>query len=87
MTLWLWDAPGPDRSACGVSADRAIAQRAARACLISGQAATALIQEAELVTGASALTPRYRRIGGGWQARRTRNGAIRWHPSPALPAG
>jgi len=71
VSLWLWDAPGPGRSA--------------RDCLASGQAVTALVQEAELVTGSSALTPRYQRIGASWEARLTSNGAISWQP-PAAPA-
>jgi hypothetical protein len=86
VTFWLWDAPGPLRSACGVSTDRTRAQQAARDCLASGQAATALVQEAELVTGSASLAPRYQRIGGSWQARRTSNGAIRWQPPAALAA-
>jgi hypothetical protein len=87
VSLWLWDAPGPLRSACGVSADLARAQRAARDCLASGQATAALVQKAELVTGSAALAPSYQRIGGSWQARRARNGAIRWYPLAALAAG
>jgi hypothetical protein len=85
VSLWLWDAPGPGRSARGVSTDQTGAQRAARDCLASGQAVTALVQEAELVTGSSALAPRYQRIGASWEARRTSNGAISWQP-PAAPA-
>jgi hypothetical protein len=85
VSLWLWDAPGPGRSARGVSTDQTGAQQAVRDCLDSGQAATALVQEAELVTGSPGLTPRYQRIGGSWEARRTGNGAIRWLP-PAAPA-
>ena len=86
MSLWLWDAPGPGRSARGVSTDQTGAQRAARDCLASGQAVTALVQEAELVTGSSALTPRYQRIDASWEARRTSNGAISWQPPAALAA-
>jgi hypothetical protein len=86
VSLWLWDAPGPARSASGVSTDRTSAQRAAPDCLASGQAATALFQEAELVTGSTALAPRYQRIGGSWPAARTSNGAIRWQPPAALAA-
>ncbi len=55
MSLLLWEAPGPGRSTCGVSTDRARAERAVGDCLISGQATTAFVQEAELVTGSSAL--------------------------------
>jgi hypothetical protein len=84
--MWLWDAPGPTHSACGVSSDRVNAQLAARACLVSGQASAALVQEAELVTSAGALTPSHRRFGGCWGASRTRDGAIRWRPLAALAA-
>jgi hypothetical protein len=45
-----------------------------------------LVQEAELVTASTALAPRYQRIGGSWQARRTSRGAIRWQPSAAPTA-
>ena len=86
MSLWLWDAPGPGRSARGVSTDQTGAQQAVRDCLASGQAVTALVQEAELVTGSSALTPRYQRIGASWEARRASNGAISWQPPAALAA-
>jgi len=86
MNVWLWDAPGHLRSSCGVTSDRAAAQRAARACLASGEAIVALIQEADLVLGSSALTVGHRPIGACWQASRTANGTIRWHPVTALAA-
>lgn len=87
MTVWLWDAPGPARSACGVSGSRANAQRAAGSCLVSGQASTALVQEAELVTSAGTLVPGHHRVGGCWEASRARDGAVRWRPLTALAAG
>lgn len=86
MNVWLWDAPGQVRSSCGVASDRATAQRAAKACLVSGEAAVAVIQQAELVIGADALTARHRRIGGCWQVSRTARGAIRWREVDLLAA-
>lgn len=86
MSVWLWEAPGPARCATGVSRARSGAQLAAQDCLISGQAASATIQEAELVNGADVLTSCYRPIGERWQASRTRGGVIRWHPLPTLAA-
>lgn len=86
MSIWLWDAPGPARSACGVSGSRANAQRAAGACLASDQASTVLVQEAELVTSTGALTPGHHRVGGCWEASRARDGAISWRPLAALAA-
>jgi hypothetical protein len=87
VSLWLWEAPRPGRSGCGVSTDRARALRAARDCLISGQTTAALAQAAELVSGSSTLATHHRRIGGSWQVRRTRSRAIRWHMPAVLAAG
>jgi len=58
----------------------------ARACLTAGLASTALIQAADLVLGPDVLDPYYARFGQRWQARRTKGGAIRWHPLSARPA-
>jgi hypothetical protein len=77
VIVWLWDAPGPNRCARGVTVDYARAQEAARACLTADQAATALVQAAELVAGSDVLDPYYARFGRRWQARRTRSGEIR----------
>jgi hypothetical protein len=86
VIVWLWDAPGPDRCARGVTIDYARARDAARACLTADQAATALVQAAELVAGSDVLDPYYARFGRRWQARRTGNGGIRWQPLAARPA-
>jgi hypothetical protein len=86
VIVWLWDAPGPAHCASGITIDRASAEEAARACLTNGQASTALIQAADLVAGLDVLDPYYARFGRRWQARRTKSGAIRWHPLAARPA-
>jgi hypothetical protein len=86
VIVWLWDAPGAACSACGISTDFAMAQEAVQACLAGGQANTALVEEAWLVTGTEVLDPYYQRLGRRWQARRSRDGTIRWHPAAELIA-
>jgi hypothetical protein len=86
VIVWLWDAPGPARCACGVTIDYARAREAAGACLTAGLATTALVQAAELVAGPDVLDPYYARFGRRWQARRTRGGGIRWQSLAARPA-
>jgi hypothetical protein len=83
VIVWLWDAPGPDRCARGVTLDYARAREAARACLTAEQAATALVQAAKLVAGSDVLDPYYVRFGRRWQGRRTMGGEIRWDPLAA----
>lgn len=78
MIGWLWDAPGPDRSGCGVSGDEGRARRAAEEFLRGG-ADTARVESAAYSGGADVLTPCWRRTGNGVQARLFR-GRIRWDP-------
>ena len=82
MIVWLWDAWGPDRHGRGVSGDRATAQRAAEACLRSGHASGARLEEALAILGTESLTSLYQRTGEGWQARHDTRGGISWEPLP-----
>ena len=85
MIVWLWDAWGPDRRGRGVSGDRAAAQRAAEACLRSGHANGARLEEALAILGTESLTSLYQRTGQGWQARHDTGGGISWEPLSAQP--
>ena len=86
MIVWLWDARGPARCGLGVSGDQSSARQAAEACLISGQASGARVEQAQAVLGIGTLTSHYRRTGQGWQARRADGGGVRWEPLAASPA-
>ena len=85
MIVWLWDTWGPDRRGRGVSGDRATAQRAAEACLRSGHASGARLEEALAILGTESLTSLYQRTGQGWQARHDTRGGISWEPLTAHP--
>ncbi len=65
MIVWLWDARGPGRRGLGVSGDQAGARRAAEACLISGQASAARVEEALALLGIGTLT-----ADAGWRGHR-----------------
>jgi hypothetical protein len=55
-------------------------------CLISGQAHSAVLQEAEVISGGDTLDACYRRTGDAWQAKRAGDGSVRWHRLAALAA-
>jgi hypothetical protein len=82
MIVYLWDAPGPARTARGISGDETAARQAAEACLLAGHARTARVEAAVAVLEAGTLESSYRRTGTGWQAQRRRNGPISWVPLP-----
>jgi hypothetical protein len=81
--VFLWDA-GRCR---GVTDDVARARQAAEACIASGQAGTARVELAQLVTGFAALTSHYKRTGEGWRTRDA-DGRVTWVPfsNPELAA-
>jgi hypothetical protein len=86
VIVWLWDAHGPVRRGLGVSGDQAGARRAAEACLVSGQASAARVEEALAMLGIGTLASHYWRTGQGWQASRADGGGIRWEPLAVSPA-
>lgn len=89
MIVWLWDADGPARTARGVTDDEAAARHAAEACLRSGQARAAAVEQARAVLGMESLTSGYQRTGSGWTGECRQDGRISWTPfagSPELTA-
>lgn len=81
MNVWLWDAVGPARTACGVTDREARARLDAEAVLIAGHAATARVERAGLGLGAGSMTYGYQRTGQAWHARCS-NGRVTWEPVP-----
>lgn len=86
MIVWLWEATGASGFACGVSGDQAGAREGAGACIASGKATTAVIQQAKLVDYPDTLDSHYVRFGSRWQASLTRTRKIRWREFAAQPA-
>ena len=86
MIVYLWDAPGTDRSGCGVSDDQGRARLAAEKMLRSGQAHAARVEAAYAMLGMGMLESGYRRTGLGWQARHGDRGGITWEPLAAVGA-
>jgi hypothetical protein len=78
MTVWLYDACGPERRVRGVTDDEGRARRLARESLRSVDASTALVEQALTALDATTLINGYVRTGQGWQARLTPRGRIAW---------
>ena len=77
ITVWLWDADGPDRSASGVTAEDCAAKDAAKEGMITTGAITATVEKAAHLGGGGWMRSGSPRTGTGWTARR--NGTrIRW---------
>jgi hypothetical protein len=83
VTVWLYDARGPERHVCGVTDDEKRARRLARESLNRIEASTALVEQALTALDAVTLIYGYVRTGEGWQARRTPRGRIAWKRLPA----
>jgi hypothetical protein len=77
VNVFLWDADGPKMSSAGVRGTFDAACHAAEACLASGQAAVALVEEARVVMGSDSLTRVYLRTRE-WRPSRGAGGAISW---------
>jgi hypothetical protein len=77
VTVWLWDAEGPGRSASGVTADDGKAKNAAEEGMITTGAATATVEQATHLAGGGWIRSGYHRTGTGWTASRT-GSRIRW---------
>jgi hypothetical protein len=89
VIVWLWDADGPARTSRGITDDAGAARRAAEACLLSGQARCAAVEQARAVLGMESLTSGYQRTGNGWTGECRQDGQISWTPlsgSPELAA-
>jgi len=78
ITVFLWQADGPVRGGRGVCDDRRKARQDAAACLRSGQASLAVVEEATAELGLRTLTSGYYSTGRKWQARVGMNGRVRW---------
>jgi hypothetical protein len=77
ITVWLWDANGPARSASGVTADDGKAKNAAEQGMNATGALTATVEQATHLAGSGWMHSGYHRTGTGWTA--TRKGTrIRW---------
>jgi CheY-like chemotaxis protein len=65
MTVWLYDAHGPERHVCGVTDDEKRARRLARESLSRAGADTALVEQALTALDAVTLIYGYVRTGEG----------------------
>jgi hypothetical protein len=83
VIVWLWDASGPARTACGVTDSEARARQAAETLLAAGQADAARIERAALGLGSGTMTYGYQRTGQPQHAR-IRDGRVTWKPAAAL---
>ena len=83
MIVWLWDASGPARTACGVTDREARALSYAEACMADGQASAARVEQAYAHMGGLWIKSGYRRTGAGWRAARGADGSVRWVPLSA----
>ncbi len=77
ITVWLWDADGPGRSASGVTADDGAARDAAEEGMITTGAITATVEKATHLGGGGWMRSGYSRTGTGWTAKR-KGSRIRW---------
>ena len=78
---FLWQADGPQQGARGVCGDQRKARRRAADLLRSGQASTAVVEEAAAELGERTLTAGYYCTGLRWQGRAGAGGRVRWVPS------
>ena len=86
MIVYLWDAPGPARTARGVTSSEARARQAAETFLTGGQATEAVVEKAILGLGAGSMTYGYQRTGPAWHALLT-DGRVTWiRPAARLAA-
>jgi len=80
MIVYLWSAYGAGCHAIGISDSYDRARDAAGACVASGRADGARVEQALTTVDARTLIDGYVRTGEGWQARRGEHGAVRWQP-------
>jgi len=82
VIVYLWDAPGPARTARGVTSTEARARQACETILIGGQATDAVVEKAVLGLGAGSMTYGYVRTGLAWHALLI-DGCVTWTRSTA----
>ena len=80
---FLWQADGPRQGARGVCGSGRMARRAAADLLRSGQASTAVVEEAATELGMRTLTSGHYPNGRRWQGRLGARGRVRWVPLDA----
>ncbi len=78
MSVFLWQADGPEQGARGVTDDQRRARRAAAGLLRDGQASSAVIEEAAAELGMRTLNADYYATGQRWQGRLGARGRVRW---------
>lgn len=77
VTVWLWDADGPARSASGVTDRDGTAKDAAKQGMITTRADTATVEQATHLAGGGWMRSGYHRTGTGWTAER-HGSRVRW---------
>lgn len=75
---FLWQADGPEVGSRGVTDDEGTARKRAAACLLSGSAVAAVVQEATAELGMRTLTDGYHRTGREWRGSVGAGGQVRW---------
>jgi hypothetical protein len=75
---WLWQADGPQMGTRGIVDDPGRARRLAAECLLSGNASSAVVQEAAAELGMRTLTDGYHRTGREWRGSVGAGGRVRW---------
>ena len=80
---FLWRADGPRQGSRGVTDDGRKARRAAADLLRTGQASSAVVEEAATELGMRTLTSGYYPNGRRWQGRLGARGRVRWVPARA----
>ena len=80
---FLWRADGPRQGSRGVTDDGRKARRAAEDLLRTGQASSAVVEEAAMELGERTLADSYYATGQRWQARVGARGRVRWVPVAA----
>lgn len=80
MIVYLWSTSGAGCHASGISDSDERARDAAGACVASGRADGAYVEQALTAIDATTLIDGYVRTGEGWTARRASTGVVRWQP-------
>lgn len=83
MTVFLWQADGPEQGARGVTDAQWLARRHAAAFLLTGQASSAVVQEAVTELGMRTLGDGYYATGPQWRGTVGDGGLVRWVPDKA----
>jgi hypothetical protein len=84
VIVWLWDASGPARTACGVTDDEGSAFMAAETLLAGGQITVARVERATMGLGTGSMTYGYQPTGEAWQAR-LRGRRVTWKRETRTP--